>query len=281
MDNNLNFSNKNLKFYVKNFKNIILLSKDEEYILTKKFKEKNDLSAVKKLVESNLSYVIKIARSYTNYKITVKDLVQEGIIGLIKAIKKFDPDRRVRLISFAIFWIKSEIHEYIIKNLRIVRIASTKSQKKIFFNLKKFKKLKWLSRNELITISNLLNIKKKDVEYMESKLSNQDLSIENVQNDDNKEEKNIKEIKYIYFNNDDPMYLLAKSDWKSQVVNNLKKALEKLDDRSKLILIKRWLQKKKHTLKKLANKNSISSERIRQLENYAIKNLKDSINIEN
>ncbi|HIH2762382.1 MAG TPA: sigma-70 family RNA polymerase sigma factor [Candidatus Azoamicus sp.] len=143
--------------YIHNFKNAPILSKNEEFILTKKFKEKNDLNAIKQLIESNLKYIIKIAIKYEGYGIIVKDLIQEGVIGFIKSVKNFDPSKNIRLISFAIYWIKSEIHEYIIKNLRLVKIASTKSQKKLLFNLKKIKHVNWLSENEAKVISNLFN----------------------------------------------------------------------------------------------------------------------------
>ena len=270
--------NKNINFYNKNIRSIIPLSKEEEYTLAKKFKEKNNLEAAKKLVESNLYYVIKIARSYDGYKLIFRDLIQEGIIGLIKAIKKFNPNKKIRLISFAIFWIKSEMHEYIIKNFNIIKLINTKSQRKIFFNLKKIKNLKWLTEKEIITISNLLNVKKNDIKQIEYKLYKNDTTIENKDNKQN-------EIKYVYLNNmmDDPMNLLEKANWTTNISNNIKNAINKLDDRSKLILIKRWLNlnSKNKTLKQLSKNQDVSLERIRQLENNAIINLKNFIDSEN
>jgi len=274
-------NNKDLNFYIKNIKNIPSLSKDEEYILTKKFKEKNDINAAKKLIESNLNYVIKIAKNYTGYGIMIKDLIHEGVIGLIKAVKKFDPEKKIRLISFAIFWIKSEIHEYIIKNLRIVKIATTKAQKKLFFNLKKIKKIGWLNKNEKQTISNLFNIKKNEIEYMELKLNKKDISLENIEDtekDNTNKTKTI--IQNIHHKNNDPSLIIEKNNWNIYTSNNLKTALNKLDERSKKILKERWLYKKKNTLKNLAKIYNVSSERIRQLENNAIKKLKNLIKLE-
>jgi len=284
MDKNshlLSSNNKDLDFYVQKIKNIPVLSKDEEYILTKKFKEKNDRIAIKKIIESNLNYVIKIAKNYTGYGITVKDLIQEGIIGLMKAVKKFDPEKKIRLISFAIYWIKSEIHEYIIKNLRIVKIATTKAQKKLFFNLKKFKKLGWLNENEKNAISNLLNIKNNEIEYMESKLNKKDISID-IRDEEN--DANIKTIKnsnaVSILKKNDPLLLIEKNNWNTYIKNNLKKAIRKLDKRSQNILRKRWLLKKKYTLRNLSQIYNVSSERIRQLENSAIKKLKTIIKLD-
>lgn len=284
MNSNLHSSHNNhkdLDFYVQKIKNIPILSKDEEYILAKKFKEKNDINAAKKLIESNLNYVIKIAKNYAGYGITIKDLIQEGIIGLIKAVKNFNPEKKIRLISFAIYWIKSEIHEYIIKNLRIVKIATTKAQKKLFFNLKKFKKLGWLNENEKHAISNLLNIKNTEIEYMESKLNKKDISID--ANDD-ETENSYKSLEYhnanIIEKKNDPLLIIEKKNWDTHIKDNLKKAFKKLDKRSQHILKKRWLLKKKYTLKNLAQTYNVSSERIRQLENNAIKKLKTIIQLD-
>ncbi len=260
-------------------KKTLSLSKNEEYILIKNFKNRNDINAIKKLIESNLNYIIKIAKKYSGYEVMTKDLIQEGAIGLIKAIKKFDSKRKVRLISFAIYWIKSEIHEYIIKNLRVVKIATTKTQKHLFFNLNKFKKIGWLNSKEKKTISNFLNIKKKEIGYMESKLKKKDTSIENSQVNKKVKTFNIYDKKHITFVNYNPPSLIEKNNWKKHVSNNLKNALIKLDERSQSILKKRWLLSKKLTLGKLAKIHNISSERIRQLESSAIKKLKNMIKL--
>jgi RNA polymerase sigma-32 factor len=252
--------------YIQITKNIPILSKDEEYILAKNFKEHNDMNAVKKLVESNINYVIKIAKNYSGYGIMTKDLIQEGLIGLMKAIKKFNPDKNIRLISFAIYWIKSEIHEYIIKNLKIVKIASTKTQKKLFFNLKKIKKIGFLNNNEKKSISNLLNVKYKEIDYIESRLNKSDINLDN-KDDLSKHYSNI-----LY--SDNLKFFNEKIDNDSEIFKKVNKALNYLDDRSKNILVNRWFSKKKLTLKDLSKKYLISPERVRQIESNAIKKLK-------
>ena len=269
-------SNIDLNFYIKNIKNIPLLSKDEEYILAKNFKKKNDINAAKKLVEANLNYVIKIAKNYTGYGIVIKDLIQEGVIGLIKAIKNFNPEKKIRLISFAIFWIKSEIHEYIVKNLRIVRIATTKTQKKLFFNLKKIKKLGWMNMEEKKIVSKLFDTEPGEIARMEAKLNKVDRSLDIT---DYEEKRNVNHHDII-FNENNSLLDVEKNNWNIYSINNLKRALKKLDKRSKRVLEERWLHKKKTTLKLLAKKYKISSERIRQIETDAIKKLKTLIKLE-
>jgi RNA polymerase sigma-32 factor len=265
-----------IDFYKQKIKNIPILSKDEEYNLAKKFKEKNDIHAAKKLIESNINYVIKIAKNYSGYGLNIKDLIQEGILGLMKAVNKFNPDKKHRLISFAIYWIKSEIHEYIIKNLRIVKVASTKKQKKLFFNLKSIKKIGWLNNAEKTPILNLLNAKNKELEYMEKRLNSKDLKTE--YDDDielNNNEKNyLEKINYDISKDTDPLIIIEKNNLKAVNKNKLNKALYKLDKRSFEIIKNRWLKENTHTLKSLAELYNISSERVRQIENNAIKKLK-------
>ncbi|HIH2763648.1 MAG TPA: RNA polymerase factor sigma-32 [Candidatus Azoamicus sp.] len=263
--------------YIHNFKNAPILSKNEELILTKNFKEKNDLNAIKQLIESNLGYIVKIATKYEGYGISVKDLIQEGVIGFIKSVKNFDPTKNVRLMSFAIYWIKSEIYDYIIKNLRIVRIASTKSQKKLFFNLNKVKSTKYLNDSEVDVISNLLNTKTDDIVYMESRLNKHDMSLD-LKLDDDEFDSNYNFI--LNCENNDISFVLEKNNWNKFLVKKLRKAFEKLDERSKNILKERWLLKKKSTLKKLAKRYNLSLERIRQLENNALKKVKSLMNLD-
>ncbi|CAB3976498.1 RNA polymerase factor sigma-32 [Candidatus Azoamicus ciliaticola] len=266
-----------IDFYKQRIKNIPILSKDEEYNLAKKFKEKNDIQAAKKLIELNINYVIKIAKNYSGYGINIKDLIQEGIIGLMKAVNNFNPDKKYRLISFAIYWIKSEIHAYIIKNLRIVKIASTKKQKKLFFNLKNIKKIGWLNNKEKSPIINLLNTKTKELEYMERRLNSKDIKTE-YHNDDIKhtDESQIELDKYAYEINkeNDPLIITEKNNLKQINKKKLNKALYKLDKRSLDIIKNRWLNENTQTLKSLADIYNISSERVRQIENNAIKKLK-------
>ncbi len=277
MYKSLNLLKQNLEQYFQKIKNISLLSKDEEYILAKNFKELNDITAIKILVESNLNYVIKIAKNYTGYGILIKDLIQVGIIGLIKAIQNFNPEKKIRLISFAIYWIKSEIHEYIVKNIKIVKIANTKNQKKIFFNLKKFKKIGWLNTNEKIVISNLLNVKKHEIDQMELSLNKYDIAIEFNDTNFNKFKLNIETLS----NRKDPLIILENNNWKNFINIHFKNAFNKLDKRSQNIITLRWLNEKKYTLKKLSKIYKISSERIRQIELKAIMILKNKINIVN
>lgn len=262
-------------FYKKKIKNISILSKDEEYILAKKFKEKNDIHAAKKLIESNINYVIKIARNYSNYGLNIKDLIQEGLIGLMKAVNKFNPEKKYRLISFAIYWIKSEIHEYIIKNLRIVKIASTKKQRQLFFNLKNIKKIGWMTNKEKISIENLINVKQKDLENMEAKLNRKDItSYQNNENYDESEENIIDNYVYEESKENNPATIIENKNWKKFNKKILNNAMYHLDKRSLDIIKKRWLQKNKSTLKCIAENYNISSERVRQIENNAIKKLK-------
>ena len=205
----------------------------------------------------------------------IKDLIQEGVIGLMNAIKNFDPEKKIRLISFAIFWIKSEIHEYIIKNLRIVRVATTKIQRKLFFNLKKIKKLGWMSAEEKKIVSKLFDTELNEIECMETKLNKNDKSLESMDEADNTR------LEYMLTSNQNNSLLnIEKNNWNIYSINNLKHALKKLDTRSKNVLEKRWLQKKKMTLKMLAQKYKISSERIRQIESDAIKKLRILIKLE-
>jgi len=270
-----------IDFYKQKIKNIPILSKDEEYNLAKKFKEKNDIQAAKKLIESNINYVIKIAKNYSGYGVHIKDLIQEGIIGLMKAVNKFNPEKKNRLISFAIYWIKSEIHEYIIKNLKIVKIASTKKQKKLFFNLKNIKKIGWLNNNEKKPIINLLNTKNKELDYMEKRLNSKDIKTE-LHDDNTIDEKNYELECYTNkINNDtNPLIVITNTNLTQENKNKLNKALYKLDKRSLDIIKNRWLNENAYTLKKLADLYNISSERIRQIENNAIKKLKFLIELE-
>lgn len=280
--NSLKKYDEDIDFYIQKIKNIPSLSKDEEFILAKKLKEKNDIQAARKLVESNINYVIKIARNYSGYGLNIKDLIQEGLIGLMKAVKKFDPDKKHRLISFAIYWIKSEIQEYIIRNLRLVKITSTKTQKKLFFNLKKIKKIGWLTDKEKSSLSNLLSIKYEKIDYMESRLNNPDTPIITSKSKDD----NIEDINQI--NNcidklekkQDPLILVEKNNWSNFIINKLNKALYKLDRRSQNILKKRWLTTNANTLKTLAKTYNISSERVRQVENNTLKKLKNLIKLD-
>ena len=272
------FINKNFEEYIKK---IPILSREEEYYLAKKFKEENNLESARILIESNIKNVIKIAKNYSSLGIMISDLIQEGTIGLMKAVKRFNPDKGVRLISFAIYLIKSEIHEYIIKNFRIVKIATTKTQKKLFFNLKKIKRIGWLTKNEIKSISNTLKIKDKEIKKMDERLNKQDIPFNIISyNNENTDELDIKiPENYLKSIEQDPHLIIENINWKKHIKEKLKISFNKLDNRSKSIIKKRWLNKKKTTLKELANIYKISPERVRQLENNAIKKLKENMNI--
>lgn len=270
----MKLDNYNLNFYIKNFKSSKFLSKEEEILLAKNFKFRKDINSAKRLVESNLNYVIKIASNYSGYGFFIKDLVQVGVIGLMKAVKNFDPDKKIRLISFAIYWVKSEIHEYIIKNLKIVKIIKTKNQKKLFFNLNKIKKISRLTLREKNVISNLLNIKKKDIDYLENNLQKNDISLIDAEFNYNKILN--AENNFFYFKND-PLSILEKNNWINYINKSFYFIYNKLDNRSKKILFYRWISSKKYTLKQLGVMYNVSSERIRQLEKNALNKLKTQL----
>lgn len=270
----MKLDNYNLNFYIKNFKSSKFLSKEEEILLAKNFKFRKDINSAKRLVESNLNYVIKIASNYSGYGFFIKDLVQVGVIGLMKAVKNFDPDKKIRLISFAIYWVKSEIHEYIIKNLKIVKIIKTKNQKKLFFNLNKIKKISRLTLREKNVISNLLNIKKKDIDYLENNLQKNDISLIYAEFNYNKILN--AENNFFYFKND-PLSILEKNNWINYINKSFYFIYNKLDNRSKKILFYRWISSKKYTLKQLGVMYNVSSERIRQLEKNALNKLKTQL----
>ncbi len=250
-----------------------ILSLDKEYELLNKFYYLKDLQFAKKLIVLNLRFVVNIAKNYSGYGLSIADLIQEGNIGLIKAVNKFNPSFKIRLISFAIYWIKSEIHEFILKNWRIVKIATTKSQRKLFFNLRKIKKrIGWFNNKEIKNISKKLSVSKKDIYEMELRMFSKDINL-SFKKEYNNYNKNFNYIdlwdKCSNFTNDFE-YL----NWKKYILKKLKLAFMCLDDRSKNIIKSRWLNKKKVTLQKLAIYYNISAERIRQLEKNAINKLR-------
>ncbi len=265
--NKFNLGSLNSYIYIVN--SFPILSLDEEYNLLSKFYYLKDFQFAKKLIILNLRFVVSIAKNYSGYGLSIADLIQEGNIGLIKAVNKFNPSFKIRLISFAIYWIKAEIHEFILKNWRIVKIATTKSQRKLFFNLRKIKKkIGWFNNKEIKNISKRLSVSKKDIYEMESRMFSKDINL-SFKKEYNNYNKNFSYIdlwdKCSNFTNNFE-YL----NWKKYILKKLKLAFIYLDDRSKHIIKCRWLNKKKITLKKLANYYNISAERIRQLERNAI-----------
>jgi RNA polymerase sigma-32 factor len=265
-----------LESYLQAARNIPILSADDERELAVRLQEHGDLEAAQKLVLSHLRFVAHVARSYSGYGLALADLVQEGNIGLMKAVKRFDPTVGVRLISFAVYWIRAEIHEFILRNWRIVKIATTKAQRKLFFNLRSQKtKLGWFSDDEVNFVAEDLGVKRTDVLEMEKRLSGVDIGFDGPDDDD----ENISPAPAYYLEDSslEPSHLLEQSDWRENQETNLYTALNNLDDRSRDILQQRWLADNKSTLHQLADQYSISAERIRQLENNAIKKLRDAI----
>ena len=260
--------------YQQSIQEIPFLTEEEEYELGMRLKKDNDLEAAKKLILSHLKLVMKIARSYSGYGLPQSDLVQEGNIGLMKAVKKFDVERGVRLVSYAMFWIKAEIQEYVVKNWRLVKIATTKAQRKLFFNLRSLKtKLQPLAVEEIKSIAKSLKLKEEDVREMELRFNGQELSID-YSNDDSEEEQ-FRPIAYLKDSAPLPAEVLEKSETESNNAKNLQDALKKLDSRSREIVEARWLKENKpDTLHDLAKKYKVSAERVRQIEQNAMKKIK-------
>lgn len=254
------------------------LNAEEERALAILYRENQDLEAAKQLVMANLRFVAHVARGYNGYGLPMNDIVQEGNIGLMKAVKRFDPDVGVRLISFAVHWIRAEIHEYVIKNWRIVKVATTKSQRKIFFNLRKSKKqLGWLSKQEAEAIAENLDVDLKTVYEMETRLDGKDMTFDMPENDSN-EDSYSAPVSYLQQHNADPALLLENADWQGHKETLLSNALQGLDERSQDIVSNRWLTEKKMTLHELAERYNVSAERIRQLEKNAMNKLKGAVN---
>jgi RNA polymerase sigma-32 factor len=260
--------------YLNVVRQIPQLTVEEEYDLACRFHDEGDLEAARQLVMTNLRFVVHIARGYSGYGLSMPDIIQEGNVGLMKAVKRFDPHVGVRLVSFAVHWIKAEIHEYVIKNWGIVKVATTKAQRKLFFNLRKAKKdLNWLSHDDAIAIADDLNVNLNDVYEMEKRLGNHDVSFD-MSSDDTDDENYTAPVNYLQTYHSDPAELLEASDWEGNEHELLTEALKVLDERSLDILSSRWLVEKKATLQELAEKYNVSAERIRQLEQNAMKKLR-------
>jgi RNA polymerase sigma-32 factor len=253
------------------------LTPEQEHDLAVRYRDSGDLEAAKELVMSNLRFVAHVARGYSGYGLPLPDIIQEGNIGLMKAVKRFDPDVGVRLVSFAVHWIKAEIHEYVIKNWRIVKVATTKSQRKLFFNLRKSKNhLGWLTHDEAQAIAADLDVDVKTVYEMEKRMDGQDMAFD-LPLDDSSEDSYSAPESYLMQHNADPAMLLENSDWQGHEEDLLADALANLDERSLDILNSRWLSDKKLTLHELADRYNVSAERIRQLEKNAMKKIKDAV----
>jgi RNA polymerase sigma-32 factor len=251
---------------------------EAERSLARRFRVDGDLDAARQLVLSNLRFVVHIARGYMGYGLPLPDLIQEGNIGLMKAVKRYDPEVGVRLVSFAVHWIRAEIHEFIIQNWRIVKIATTKAQRKLFFNLRKFKtRLGWFSQDEAQAVADELGVEVSSVYEMESRLSNQDMAFDAHPEDDGDERDIAAPANYLRQADADPAETLAERQWEARRQAHLAEAIAQLDERSRDILACRWLSEEKLTLHDLAARYQVSAERIRQLENSAMKKLKKAM----
>ncbi|CAG68181.1 MULTISPECIES: RNA polymerase sigma factor RpoH [Acinetobacter] len=265
----------NLGAYISTVNQIPILTAEQEKELAERYYYDQDLDAAKMLVMSHLRFVVHIARSYAGYGLPQGDLIQEGNLGLMKAVKRFDPNMGVRLVSFAVHWIKAEIHEYVIRNWRIVKIATTKAQRKLFFNLRSLKKSsKKLTLEEAQSIANDLNVTPEQVLEMEGRLTAYDAAFETQGDDDDDSSTHVAPALYLEDNRYDPARLAENDDYEEQSSTALHEAMNQLDDRSRNILQRRWLDDDKSTLHELAAEYNVSAERIRQLEKNAMEKIK-------
>ena len=263
----------NIDAYISAAYQVPVLTPDEERDLAERLRDHGDMEAARRLVLSHLRFVIRIARGYLGYGLPLPDLIQEGSVGLMKAVRRFEPDVGVRLVSFAVHWIRAEIHEYILRNWRIVKVATTKAQRKLFFNLRSAKKrLGWFTREEVEGVAEDLGVKPETVLQMESRLANQDLAFDGDDSDD--DDAPSAPATYLPDMRMEPAIALEREDTAIDRRDRLFAALQGLDDRSKTILQERWLTEKKQTLHELAQQFGVSAERIRQIEKNAMKKLK-------
>jgi RNA polymerase sigma-32 factor len=264
-----------LESYIQTVNRFPILSKEEEVQFARKFKAENDIEAAHQLVLSHLRVVVAIARGYTGYGLPQADLIQEGNIGLMKAVKRFDPERGVRLVSFAIHWIKAEIHEFVLRNWRLVKIATTKAQRKLFFNLRSMKpSLNPLSQAEIGNMARQLRVKPEEVCEMETRLAGQEVALEPLED----EEDAYAPIAYLADNSAEPLQLIEAEQNERLRARSLETALASLDERSRRIIKARWLREKDHaTLHDLAAEFQVSAERIRQIEAKALQKMQDSM----
>ena len=264
----------NIEAYISAAKQFPLLSEEDEFRLATRYREEEDLEAARQLVLSHLRLVISIARGYLGYGLPHADLIQEGTIGLMKAVKRFDPTQGVRLVSFAIHWIKAEIHEYVLKNWRMVKVATTKAQRKLFFNLRSLKSgSEALTPARITDISQQLNVKPEEVAEMESRLSGHDIALEGG----NDEEDAFAPIAYLQDKRSEPLHVLEKRATDHLQSDGLQMALGTLDERSRRIVEARWLADEPATLHELAAEFGVSAERIRQIESKAMQKMRGSL----
>ena len=262
--------------YIQSVNRIPMLSAEKEKALAKRLQEDKDLDAAKELIMSHLRFVVHIARGYSGYGLPQADLIQEGNIGLMKAVKRFNPEVGVRLVSFAVHWIKAEIHEYVLRNWRVVKVATTKAQRKLFFNLRKMKKrLGWFNQDEVETVAKELGVSSKEVMEMEARMSAHDQAFElSSDDDDSKEGSTYSPAMYLEDKRSDLAEEIETEDYEAHTQKKLFSAMSELDERSQDIVQSRWLSESKVTLHDLAAKYEVSAERVRQLEQNAMKKLR-------
>ncbi|HEU4530850.1 MAG TPA: RNA polymerase sigma factor RpoH [Steroidobacteraceae bacterium] len=259
--------------YVDRVSRVPVLSREHEMELARRLRDEGDLEAARELVMSHLRFVVHIARGYLGYGLPIGDLVQEGNVGLMKAVKRFDPNVGVRLVSFAVHWIRAEIHEYVLRNWRLVKVATTKAQRKLFFNLRKLKKnLGWLSESERLAVASDLGVSPEEVTEMEKRLSSRDLSFDPVVESDDDEAYT--PAMYLPAPDSDPALAVENEEWEDATADSVAAAFRTLDERSRDILSSRWMSEHKATLHELAERYGVSAERIRQIEANAIRKLR-------
>ncbi|MXP50080.1 RNA polymerase sigma factor RpoH [Pantoea sp. Eser] len=269
----------NLESYVRAVRTWPVLSAEEEKALAERLHYQGDLDAAKTLILSHLRFVVHIARNYSGYGLPQADLIQEGNIGLMKAVRRFNPEVGVRLVSFAVHWIKAEIHEYVLRNWRIVKVATTKAQRKLFFNLRKTKqRLGWFNQDEVEMVARELGVSGKDVREMESRMAAQDMTFDMSADDESGEDKSMAPVLYLQDKTSDFADGIEEDNWDAHAADKLSYAMEGLDERSQHIIRVRWLDEdNKTTLQELADQYGVSAERVRQLEKNAMKKLRMAI----
>ena len=261
--------------YMDKVSRIPVLSREDEAALAVRFRNEGDLDAARQLVLSHLRFVVHIARGYSGYGLPLGDVVQEGNVGLMKAVKRFDPGVGVRLVSFAVHWIRAEIHEYVLRNWRLVKVATTKAQRKLFFNLRKMKKnLAWLSAEETLAVARDLKVSPEEVTEMEKRLAARDLSFDPVPESSEDGDETYSPAAYLPAPDADPAVQIENAEWEDTTGDRLAAAMKTLDARARDILVNRWTGEAKATLHDLADKYGVSAERIRQIEAHAIKKLR-------
>jgi RNA polymerase sigma-32 factor len=271
---------RDLDAYVRTISAIPILTAEEEKVLADRFYYHNDLDAARELVLSHLRFVVHLARSYQGYGLPQADLIQEGNVGLMKAVKRFNPEVGVRLVSFAVHWIKAEMHEFILRNWRIVKVATTKAQRKLFFNLRSNKRrLAWLTQDETRAMARELGVSEEEVSRMEGRMAASDLSFDGFDDDDDGDGASgfFAPVHYLEMEGANPEEMVAEEDWQSTAAEKLTTALSQLDERSRDVIQSRWLADNKLTLHDLAERYDVSAERIRQIEKNAMKKLQATV----